>query len=278
MENKGWVKLWREQFTNWISERKPWCDGYAWCYLYAMANHRAGTVNFRNEYIPIKRGQFLTSKLKLQKIFGWTYRHVVNFLKALENDEMVTTRTTNRYIIITIINYERYQGQEEENGEQNEEQSKNRARTELERGNTNKNVKNVKNDKNICISIFNFWNSKEIIQHKKVTEKIKRVINGRLNEGYSESEIKQSIENYSKILKGNKYQWTYKWTLIDFLNRGFEKFKDWEAAHQNYLKDQQPQPQSPGYWEPPADREEAEFNPEKIRALRRNMGKIGKQQ
>ena len=67
MKNKGWVKLWRDQFNNWVSERKPWCDGYAWSYLYAQANHKGGTVNFRNEYIPIERGEFLTSKLQLQK-------------------------------------------------------------------------------------------------------------------------------------------------------------------------------------------------------------------
>ena len=28
-KNKGWVKLWREQFGHEISDRKPWCDGYA---------------------------------------------------------------------------------------------------------------------------------------------------------------------------------------------------------------------------------------------------------
>jgi len=43
------------------------------------------------------------------------------------------------------------------------------------------------------------------------------------------------------------------------------------------IKTDQPQENlTPGYWEPPADEEEAEFNPEKIRALRKNMGKIGK--
>lgn len=147
MKNKGWVKLWRDQFNNWVSERKPWCDGYAWSYLYAQANHKGGTVNFRNEYIPIERGEFLTSKLQLQKKFGWTYRHVENFLKALENDKMVRNRTTNRYILITIINYEKYQGKDDKNDEQNEEQIRNRLGTGLERGNTNKNVKNVKNKK-----------------------------------------------------------------------------------------------------------------------------------
>ncbi|RXG64001.1 hypothetical protein ES695_14630, partial [Candidatus Atribacteria bacterium 1244-E10-H5-B2] len=132
MKNKGWVKLWREQFISWVS-KKPFCDGYAWTYLYSQANHKKGMINFRNEYIEIERGQLLTSKLKLQETFGWTYRHVENFLLALKNDGNIAYRTTNRYIVITIVNYNKYQGSEEQNGEQSEEQVKNRLGTGLER-------------------------------------------------------------------------------------------------------------------------------------------------
>lgn len=131
MKNKGWVKIWRGQYNNWIS-KIPFCDGYAWTYIYSQANYKKGMVNFRNEYIEIERGQFLTSKLKLQKIFGWTYRHIENFLLALKNDENITYRVSNRYIVITIINYERYQSNDEQNEEQSEEQSKNRLGTEQE--------------------------------------------------------------------------------------------------------------------------------------------------
>jgi len=134
MKNKGWTKLYRAQFVHWVSERKPWCDSFAWCYLYSQANHKPGVVNFRNEYIEIKRGQFLTSKLKLREIFGWSYKRTSSYLKALENDKMCTIRTTNRYIIITIVNYELYQSKEgdgvEQKVERPTEQTPNRSRTE----------------------------------------------------------------------------------------------------------------------------------------------------
>jgi len=149
MKNKGWVKFHREQFVNWIS-KKPFCDGYAWTYLYSQANHKKGMVNFRNEYIEVERGQLLTSKLKLQKIFGWTYRHVENFLLALKNDENIRYRTTNRYIVITVVNYEKYQGSDKQNGEQNGEQSKNRLGTEQEQiRNEATQTRRIKNDKNV---------------------------------------------------------------------------------------------------------------------------------
>ena len=101
--------------------------------------------------------------------------------------------------------------------------------------NLNPNLKHKPNP--IYIHILNFWNLQETIQHKKVTDKIERSINGRLNEGYKEKDIKQAIKNYSKILRGTEYYFSHKWTLWDFLQRGFEKFKDWEIAKSNYTKE-----------------------------------------
>jgi len=212
MKNKGWVKLWRDQFSNWVS-KKPFCDGYAWSYLYGQANHKKGMVNFRNEYIEVERGQHLTSKLKLQEIFGWTYRHVDSFLKALENDKNITYRTTNRYILITIVNYNKYQGSEEQNGEQNGEQVKNRRRTDVERGNTNKNVKNDKNVKNVkkedtlsgrCALIISYLNEKTGRKEKgkrgfdPKNESTMDFIRARFNEGRT---VKDFIDVIDKKVK-----------------------------------------------------------------------------
>ncbi|MBA7573623.1 hypothetical protein ES695_12910 [Candidatus Atribacteria bacterium 1244-E10-H5-B2] len=157
MKNKGWTKFHREQFSHWVSEKKPWCDGYAWTYLYNMANHKPGKANFRNEYIPIDRGQFVTSKIKLETTFSWTRRRLDNFLKALENDEMITYRITNRYTVITIINYEIYQGDGKQNDIQNNRQIADRLQTDDKQVSINKNEKNGKYDKKKKENIsFNF--------------------------------------------------------------------------------------------------------------------------
>ena len=121
MKNKGWTKLYRGQFVHWIS-KKPFCDGYAWTYLYNQANHKQGMINFRNEYIKVERGQLVTSKTKLQKFFGWTRRHLKNFLTALEKDQMLTCRVTYRYTVITIVKYEVFQGSDIESDTQNDKQ------------------------------------------------------------------------------------------------------------------------------------------------------------
>lgn len=56
----------------------------------------------------------------------------------------------------------------------------------------------------------------------------------KLKEKQTAETIKQAISNYSVILKSDLYFFKYRWTLVDFLNRGLEKFLDLEAAKQNY--------------------------------------------
>ncbi|HLR34282.1 MAG TPA: hypothetical protein VK071_03015, partial [Tissierellales bacterium] len=83
-------------------------------------------------------------------------------------------------------------------------------------------------------SIYAFWNTQKIINHRKLTDKMKRKIRTSLKD-YKEEEIKQSIKNYSEILNSDKYWFTYRWTIDEFLQRGIEKFIDREVAKQNYL-------------------------------------------
>lgn len=93
------------------------------------------------------------------------------------------------------------------------------------------------NNRDIYTFILSTWNEQGVIQHKLLSEKAKRTINARLREKHTVEEICQSIKNYAKILKSDLYFWNYTWNLQDFLQRGFEKFIDWDIAHKNYVKD-----------------------------------------
>jgi hypothetical protein len=68
-------------------------------------------------------------------------------------------------------------------------------------------------------SIFNFWNSLDLTKHKELTTGLQFTINNAL--GYvSEEKLKQTITNYSEIVKSDLYFFKYKWSLADFLTRG----------------------------------------------------------
>ncbi len=83
--------------------------------------------------------------------------------------------------------------------------------------------KEEENTKEIYSLLFDFWNSQNIIIHKKIDSKTLTKIKSALKD-YSLDEIKESIENYSVVLKSEKHYFKYKWALQDFLARGIHKF------------------------------------------------------
>lgn len=89
---------------------------------------------------------------------------------------------------------------------------------------------------NIYIPVLLHWNSKNIIIHKEevfkknLMKKHKGII-----DIHSEEVIKKAIDNYSTVLFSNKYYWSHRWTLFDFLARGIEKFLDSAKPLENFL-------------------------------------------
>lgn len=89
------------------------------------------------------------------------------------------------------------------------------------------------NNNSLILSLFEHWNDKNIVKHRKVTKKITTAINAALKD-YTEQEILNAIDNYNEILKDDKYYFNYAWSLQDFLKRGIDKFIDLEIAKNNY--------------------------------------------
>jgi hypothetical protein len=63
---------------------------------------------FGNELVEVKCGSFITSIEKLKHRWGWSNTKVINFLKLLESDEMVTKKSDTKKTVITIVNYRVY--------------------------------------------------------------------------------------------------------------------------------------------------------------------------
>lgn len=97
----------------------------------------------------------------------------------------------------------------------------------------NKKTTTVLNSTVLNSIIYNHWNAKKIIVHQKQTDETKRKIATKLKD-YSEQEIKTAIDNYAIIINDSQYYFTYKWTLVDFLKKGLDKFMDLDIAKSNY--------------------------------------------
>lgn len=116
-ESKGWIKLHRQlqDCPIWYGER--FSKGQAWVDLLLLANHRDKRILFNGEIITIKRGQYLTSMVKLAEKWSWDRKTVSKFLNLLENDKMITKQTDNTKTLVTIENYSIYQSIDFEDGQ-----------------------------------------------------------------------------------------------------------------------------------------------------------------
>lgn len=115
MSSQGWIKLDRQILDCWIwTEPEPFSKRDAWIDLLLLANHRDAKTTFDGKLITIKRGQRLTSVRTLAERWSWGRTKVLNFLRILEEDKMILREADSRKTLITIVNYTKFQGGEED--------------------------------------------------------------------------------------------------------------------------------------------------------------------
>ncbi len=148
MKSKGYIKLHRTIFSNWVWKDKPFSKGQAWIDLVMMANYKANKFVLGNEIVEVERGQFITSELKLMERWGWGKSKTRGFLKVLEDDGMIVKKSDRQKTTINIVNYPLYQDSETtDEPRADHEQTTNEPQTD-HKPDTNKKDKKEKKEKN----------------------------------------------------------------------------------------------------------------------------------
>ena len=113
MEN-GYIKLWRRlQFSKiWVGEK--FTRGQAWVDLMMLANHKDGGFRLRGIWVEVKRGQIGYSAESLAARWLWSRGRVLRFLSYLETVQQITQQKSKLITIISIVNYDSYQGSEQQ--------------------------------------------------------------------------------------------------------------------------------------------------------------------
>lgn len=109
--NRGFIKIYRKIEDNvlWLSNNEPFDSRSAWVDLILLANHKDNTFKLGMRTITVKRGQKWTSSNKLAQRWIWSRQKVMNYLHMLQNEGMIYLETSNRGLLITIVNYRVYQ-------------------------------------------------------------------------------------------------------------------------------------------------------------------------
>jgi hypothetical protein len=202
MKNKGWICLHRKIMDDpmWMAE--PFTRAQAWIDLLLLANHRDGYIIKRGIKVTVKRGQVGWSQAELAKRWSWSRGKTARFFQMLANARQIRYHKFDPKnghqnghqkikvtTLITIINYERYQGDGHQNGHQ----------TDIKRYRNNNN--NNDNKKNLCPQqqIVDLYHEKlpELPKVKIWSEQRKAALRARWN---------QAVSNNNGI-KSNCLEW-----------------------------------------------------------------------
>lgn len=100
---EGYVRLFRS-INEW-----QWYDDpntkSLFLHLIVNANYKPGYF----KGIPIERGQILVGRIELSKILGISEQEVRTSIKRLKSTNDITTKSTNKGTLISVVNYEKYQ-------------------------------------------------------------------------------------------------------------------------------------------------------------------------
>lgn len=218
MSNIGWVKISRRTLDHWVYDGSPMNSFGAWIDLLLMANYADSKERNNSNLEVTRRGEVFTSIEKLKVKWGRGTKWVKGLLRNMQEDGMVTTRSTNRFTIITICNYSSFQDKIEarerpeelpdalpEGDKRNyqthydirsKEVKKLRSK-EINKKDKDKNLRRVADATRQAEAVFDHW--KLIMNHpgSQFDTKRKKVVKARLKEGYSVNDLKEAIEGMS---------------------------------------------------------------------------------
>lgn len=227
MTEKGWITLHRKIEDNWIwNDKEPFDKRSAWIDLILKANHKNKKLVYNGKLIEVERGSRITSIKKLSEEWGWSRKKVKNFLELLQSDNMIVYSSTSKNTTYTIVNYNDYQGIEDDKGTSKEHQKNIKGTSEEHQRNTNNNdITMNNNDKQDIRStqfdyVISEWNSldKNISQIQNINTGTTRykLLKARENE-YGKDNIVKAIRNInnSSFLKGYETSWkiTFDWFI-----------------------------------------------------------------
>lgn len=182
---EGWVSFHRK-----IEEWEWYTDPNVFrlfFHLVLKANHKDGKWKGKE----IKRGQLITGRKILAKQLNMGEQQVRTAINKLKSTNEITIKPTNKFTLVTIVNYDLYQCNDAEltNKITNEQPTTNQQLTT----NNNNNNENIK----IIVDFLNYTGKKN---YSPTTKKTASVINARLNEGFT-------VDDFKRVIIAKVNQW-----------------------------------------------------------------------
>lgn len=114
--NRGYIRLWRKSLdAGWIRNHKLWAF---WSYCLLKASYKEFDAIVGLQVVHLMPGEFIFGRIKAAKATGLSEQEIRTIVAFLRRCGNLTIRSTNKFSIITIVNWSTYQGDEKENNHQ----------------------------------------------------------------------------------------------------------------------------------------------------------------
>jgi len=231
--DRGYIKLWRKSLDTAIfNNPNAWLF---WCYCLMKAAHKKRTVLHGNQTVVLEPGQFIFGRNKASHETGLSEQNIRTCAKVLDAMEYITIKPTNKFSIITVINWDIYQPELNQTNQQSNQQITNKEPTD----NHKQECKELKN--NTYSRVVEYLNRKTGSNFKPTTKTTQSYIKARLNEGHEPDDFKTVIDYCCS-------KWATDPKMVDYLrpqtlfSTKFEGYLN--AAKRNIIQLPTPKPQS----------------------------------
>jgi len=117
--NRGYIKVWRKIIdAGWLKNHKL-CAFWLWCLMEATHREYDQIVGCQN--IHLMPGEFIFGRKVASDELNMSERSIRTLLDFLRKSGNVTIKTTNKFSIVTIVNWNTYQKEENTNDQQNDQ-------------------------------------------------------------------------------------------------------------------------------------------------------------
>lgn len=111
----GYIKLHRKILENPIVCKDS--DYLAvWIYMLLNATHKEIPAIFKGKKIMLKPGQLITGRISIANKLKISESKVRRIINELKSDQQIDQQTSNRNSLISILNWELYQKNDQQNG------------------------------------------------------------------------------------------------------------------------------------------------------------------
>lgn len=123
--NRGYICTWRKVLdSGWLRNHKLWSF---WSYCLLKATYKEYDAIVGLQVVHLLPGQFIFGRKKAALETGLTEREIRTIIAFLIKCGNLTIKSTNKFSIITIVNWSIYQSQEDENDQLNDQPLSNKG-------------------------------------------------------------------------------------------------------------------------------------------------------